>query len=260
MNIRLVKRRIVPWVGLGLALYSGIFLLVFQPFGKIMHNGDPVLIIAILGYGFVASLVYFLFEYFLRPIVFTILNPDLLHIKLMWYLFIVLGVGVANHAFKIALGSSLSWIDLGGTIYRTATLSIFPFLALIIASSLRHGRSSQVKIRLLSENGRDHLNLNSEELLYVKSQDNYSSIVIEKDGICKRILLRGSLTFFENQIQDNSIVRCQRSFLVNLNRVVKFSYNSKVGTLELGGVLEVIPVSKKYLAHIKTRKLELNEA
>ena len=67
-----------------------------------------------------------------------------------------------------------------------------------------------------------------------------------KDEQLFKEIIRSSLTRLEGQIQIKSIVRCHRSFIVNLDKVIKVSGNAQGFKLHLEGTDFMVPVARKY--------------
>ncbi len=99
-------------------------------------------------------------------------------------------------------------------------------------------------LELASENGKEIISLPIGELLFIQSTDNYSNVVkLEKDNI-KKTLLRSSLKKLEVQIQTPYIIRCHRSFIVNLAKVKSINGNARGYKLFLENVANPIPVAR----------------
>lgn len=99
-----------------------------------------------------------------------------------------------------------------------------------------------------SENGKHQLELREENLLFIKSEDNYVEIHYHSNAQIKHELMRNSLKEISNQNPSfKNLVRCHRSYLVNTKRIQqKLSVKGKM-ELDLGfGVM--VPVSSKYNA------------
>ncbi len=101
-------------------------------------------------------------------------------------------------------------------------------------------------LRLIAENEKDTIELSSESLFYIESSDNYSTVFYEKSGKLQKELLRSSLTRLESQISSESIVRCHRSFIVNLDKVEKVTGNAQGYKLHLETPELFVPVARKY--------------
>ncbi|NIR46973.1 LytTR family transcriptional regulator [candidate division KSB1 bacterium] len=99
-------------------------------------------------------------------------------------------------------------------------------------------------IELHSETGKERLKLRADRLLFIQSCDNYANIVRKRNGKVEEILLRSSLKNLENQLSLPYVVRCHRSFIVNLSRVRSVVGNARNYTLSLENCDTVIPVSR----------------
>ena len=68
----------------------------------------------------------------------------------------------------------------------------------------------------------------------------------------KKVTHRVTLLSFEIQLKEVfSLVRCHRSYMVNLNKVKNISGNAQGLKLELINHSEIIPVSRKYIPIVK---------
>ena len=103
----------------------------------------------------------------------------------------------------------------------------------------------------VAENEKDILNTFSTNLLYIESVDNYSQFVIFENSKISKLLLRGSLKHFENQIKSSQIIRCHRSFIVNLGIAKNIEGNAQGYLLSIENSDQKIPVSRSYGPTIK---------
>lgn len=91
------------------------------------------------------------------------------------------------------------------------------------------------------------LSIKKESLLFLESADNYVSVwYMSKSGVSK-YLLRNTLKEMEDRFANTNIIRCHRSFMVNLDQV-KIAKRTKDGIMLDLGVERIpdIPVSKSY--------------
>jgi len=77
--------------------------------------------------------------------------------------------------------------------------------------------ASSRRIRLHTET-RETLSLQSEDILYIEAQDNYSRVVWTEGNRKKEKLLRTTIKNLEEQLSGTDILRCHRSYLVNCSR------------------------------------------
>ncbi|WP_340077451.1 LytTR family DNA-binding domain-containing protein [Leptobacterium sp. I13] len=117
---------------------------------------------------------------------------------------------------------------------------------------------SKGKIKLVSANGREVLYLQHKDLLFIKSEDNYSCIYYLKNNNIERKLFRGSLSSFEKQLSF-PLIRVHRSFIINLMNVFKIKGNSQGYKVEMDLLNMEVPISRKYTANFLTaiEKLEM---
>ncbi|MEI7503732.1 MAG: LytTR family DNA-binding domain-containing protein [Paludibacter sp.] len=110
-------------------------------------------------------------------------------------------------------------------------------------------------IAFLDEKGELRISIMLENLLYVESADNYATIHYLNKLKISHFLLRNSLKWIEeNLIKETSLVRCHRSYIVNLDKV-KVLRKTKDGIfLELEAEnTPDIPVSKTYYERVMNK-------
>jgi hypothetical protein len=97
------------------------------------------------------------------------------------------------------------------------------------------------------EKGDFKLSVQSDQLLYLESADNYVKIYYLNKGKLSNFMLRNSLKTLDEGFASTAMVRCHRSFIVNFDKV-KVLRKEKDGiflALDLENVPD-IPVSKTY--------------
>jgi hypothetical protein len=110
-------------------------------------------------------------------------------------------------------------------------------------------------IAFLDEKGEFKISIVLENLLYVDSADNYATIHYLNKSKLSHFLIRNSLKWMEeNLTKDSPLVRCHRSYVVNLDKV-KVLRKTKDGIfLELDAVnTPDIPVSKTYYERVMAK-------
>jgi DNA-binding LytR/AlgR family response regulator len=103
-------------------------------------------------------------------------------------------------------------------------------------------------IAFTDEKGDLKLSIALENLLYIDSADNYATIHYMNKSKLSHYLIRNTLKWMEeNLTNDRSLVRCHRSYIVNLDKV-KVLRKTKEGIfLEMDALnTPDIPVSKTY--------------
>ena len=96
------------------------------------------------------------------------------------------------------------------------------------------------KITIPQQNGFEVLN--TADILYCKADDNYTEIYLNTN---KKKLVSKTLKYFEEALNDASFARVHKSYLVNVNEVVKY-VKGKGGSVVLSNGKEVmVSASKK---------------
>ncbi|RLD23310.1 MAG: hypothetical protein DRI70_09580 [Bacteroidetes bacterium] len=98
-------------------------------------------------------------------------------------------------------------------------------------------------IRLQTDT-REVFSINLENLVYVEAQENYSKIVWTDNDEVKEKLLRVTLKKIEDQVVDDAIVRCHRSYIINTKVNFTILGNSNGYCLESDLLKHTIPISR----------------
>ena len=118
-----------------------------------------------------------------------------------------------------------------------------------IIAELRKGyeRNEAGAIRFADEKGNVKLVVGAERVISIESAGNYVTILYDNDGKLVRYSLRNTLKSIEEICKANGLVRCHRSYFVNLNKIKIIRRNSEgiFAEIDHSGV-EDIPVSKTY--------------
>ncbi len=110
-------------------------------------------------------------------------------------------------------------------------------------------------------NGTLKLTINSDSLYYMESQDNYIKIHYENNGKLCSYMLRSRTKTIEENLADTSIVRCQRSYLVNVMKINHIKKGGKSRYIVLShDDIRPIPVSKSYFKNLISKIDKYNAA
>lgn len=253
------------WITIGTTLFVTFFLFFFRPFGLHVFGGLNLFTIC-LEFGLATGAVMAISYFIVIP-----LFPDFFHeenwtvIKhICWVVVLLINIAIANTLLMYLL-------DLGGISLRALLVSfgqvtaVGIILTTIIVSLdyLRHFKTNQKEaknistypdkksglnktISLFSENEKEQLHLKTDELLYLTSADNYVEVVYQTGKKITQKLLRGTLQRAEEEIDHPGIIRCHRSYIVNLHQVVSVDGNAQGYELNLRGLDKSIPVSRSY--------------
>ncbi|MCK0114848.1 LytR/AlgR family response regulator transcription factor [Gelidibacter sp. F63206] len=78
--------------------------------------------------------------------------------------------------------------------------------------------------------------LNSADILYCKADDNYTEIYLNTD---KKKLVSKTLKYFEDALTESGFARVHKSYLVNVNEIVKY-IKGKGGSVELSSGKQIM--------------------
>lgn len=112
---------------------------------------------------------------------------------------------------------------------------------------------SSGKIAIQSETS-DRLVLQSDDILYISAEDNYSRVVWTEEKMRREKVLRATLKYLEEQLSGTDMLRCHRSFLVNCSRYT-LEGNSRGYKLISKADARIIPVSRASSKKIIERML-----
>lgn len=99
------------------------------------------------------------------------------------------------------------------------------------------------RIRLTGSNEKEKIEVNADDLLYVKSNDNYVIIYMLEDGKLSKKMLRNTLNKIDS-LTGEKLRKCHRSYLVNTSKIVDIEGNITNSKLSILGSDQKIPVSR----------------
>ncbi len=106
-------------------------------------------------------------------------------------------------------------------------------------------------VNLYDYNGTLKLTINSESLYYMESQDNYVKIYYENHDKLLSYMLRCRTKAIEESLSDTSMVRCHRSYMVNVMKINHIKKGGKARYIVLSNPqIKPIPVSKSYFKNL----------
>lgn len=103
-------------------------------------------------------------------------------------------------------------------------------------------------IKIYSENRKEYIDLDLNDLVYITSQGNYASFYLNnKTKGLKEKVLRVSLSKIEIQLENySSVIRCHKSYIVNTNYIKDIFGNARGYLLKFDLIPFYIPVSRSF--------------
>ena len=263
-------RIFVQCVGEG--TFIGLFLILFQPFGILDWN-DPNKNFYLAGYGFVTFLCGILLRFGVFKTFTKYHNETKWNIgkEILSIMLLILLITVGNCVYSIFIFDiQQNFRSFLGMLFAVMVIGIFPTVFGVMLNyiyqlkkynqpiAIHHAQTTDNQpindiflenktVELIAENEKDSLKVSTQNLFYIESSDNYSTIFYENTNQkLQKELLRSSLTRLEGQISCGNIVRCHRSFIVNLDKVVKITGNAQGYKLHLSSHELLVPVARKY--------------
>ncbi len=249
----------------GAGLFVALFLIIFQPFGSAEWDASRKPFV-LAGYGLVTfaclALAGLFLPYFFKNF-FDEKNWTVGR-EILWNVFIIIFIAFGNLTYSSwtlgeGFGNVFAWLGI------TAAVGIIPSTVITLlsynrllrkyaATDLHVGREKTEstpdlpnwQITFVAENNKDTLIVSVDDLQFIESADNYSEVVYVADNKIRKVLLRGSLTRFEEQAHHPDIIRCHRSYVVNLRQVESVSGNAQGYKLRLKNYPTPIPVARRY--------------
>jgi hypothetical protein len=239
-------------------IFSTLFLNIFEPFNINRWYSDSGIIqfLRLSSYGIVVGLVFLFTQFPLRKLFkkesFTngsYLLWLIVEISLISLVYIFLyGNPIGN--FINDLIYSLKYTLLGICLpYSFAILVIYYKNQRAQIKQLQIKISQPTEKRLVAfkdENGKIKFSALAKDILMLESTDNYVSVYYVLENKVQRKLIRNTLKNLENLLDESSIIRSHRSFMVNLENIEFVQQNGKKLIVKVKLMDKRIPVSQKY--------------
>ena len=122
----------------------------------------------------------------------------------------------------------------------------------VVTDEPQKPETSHKKITLFDNSGALKLSLNPSSLYYIESDDNYIKVwYTDSRGSLQKYMLRCRLKTVEDSFKDNGLVRCNRKYIVNLEKVSMLRKENDGYILDLcNEEIPPIPVTKTYVDSI----------
>ena len=192
--------------------------------------------------------------------------------EIFWNLWILFAISSSNLFFYSKLFSILT-ID-PSDIVKIILLGFLPVAVLITINQERllrsHLRSAQAMNKKLLANKQikdkfitfeshyknDHLIIKIDMLILIKSADNYIKVFFESQGTVKNQMIRTTLNQAEELLKEfDFIMRCHRSFIININQINEIQGSSQGYKLFFENIDLPALVSQKYIPEFR-KKIE----
>lgn len=128
-------------------------------------------------------------------------------------------------------------------------------------AGIRHERAmAQGLVSFYDERGELRLSVRHDNLLLLEAADNYVCVWYQNYGEPQKVMVRNSLKRLAQQLDGTGIIRCHRSYMVNIDQVKVVRREKDGAMLDLGiEGIPCIPISQTYNESV-TKWLTLGQA
>ena len=254
-------------------LFIALFLIYFEPFNLHLDtNENKVFQLSFFGCITTISLVFFLYvSPLLLPNLFSDKNWKVGY-QIIFVLLIILVITNFNSIYSIYRNSiPFSWDIYLLMLIRTCIVGVFPtafitFLGYnqklksnlnLVSNILKNKKeflkdSRHVTHQISTDLKNETFSFIENDFIYAIADGNYTDICFLDENKLKKETHRVTLLSFEIQLKEVfSLVRCHRSYMVNLNKLKNVSGNAQGLKIELINHSEIIPVSRKHIPIVK---------
>ena len=255
------------WLICAISLFNYLFLLAFRPFGD-----DAATLFEQVLYSIIC-LVILTFNIILLPRIFCnwLDSSNWTFRKYFWFnIYNLVSISLIISVANILRGQLRDTdIQIGALLFfdlvHITLLGIIPLFVMtmmlkgrMLIQAVKSGKAAtkhldnsrrkgsketEVGITIKSET-KEALNLNVASFIYAQAQSNYTEIFwIEHDEI-KSQLIRLTLKSLMEQLNNSALVRCHRSYVINLLQVESISGNANGYHLNMYNIENSIPVSR----------------
>ena len=239
-------------------LFSVIFLNVFEPFNIARWYSDSGFIqfLRLSSYGFIIAVVFLFTQFPLRRIF------KIQHFNFKtWIFWLLIEIILINLAYILLYGNPVGNFK-NDLLFSAKYTLLSIWLPYSFAVLILYYKKHQKEIEMLKniphktpisnlvvfreENGKIRFSVRTPDLLLLESTDNYVTVFYMLENKVQRILFRNTLKNLENELKNNGIIRCHRSFMINPDGIEFMERDGKKFLLKLKNIERKIPVSEKY--------------
>jgi hypothetical protein len=264
------RQELKNYFGISLAIF--LFILFFQPFDFSHLNFNNQLLV-ISGLGAIIFVLLWLFLIILPMVVPSIFDNQ----GETWFsdltgLFICILSSVAFAFYLRYVGIVFLSMFL---MFKVVLICLAPYVILKIINyqrllkiTIRDLKESNNKLKamlvdfqheetvkaieLYSEHKTEKVALEVNNLVLIKSADNYIEIIYSEEEQFKKKLIRNSLKNVEDQLSKyTNFIRCHRTYIVNKDHIEKLVKTYTGYKIHLKGHPEELPVSRQFLLKVK---------
>lgn len=239
-------------------VFSVLFLNIFKPFNinRWFSDSEIIQVLRLSSYGFIVALVYLFTQFPLRKF----FGQDKFKIK-TYILWLAIEIFLISLVYIFLYGNPIGNFvnDFVFSVKYTLLGICLPYSFAVLIIYYRNQRaqiaelqtkvsapSEKKLVMLKDENGKVKFSVQAKDLLMMESTDNYVSVFYVIENKLQRQLVRNTLKKLEEELKDDSMLRCHRSYIVNPQNVEFVQKEGKKLMIKVRQIEKTIPVSEKY--------------
>ncbi len=254
-----------PILSITLGLF--LFLLFFQPLDPV-HSEFNTKLTIIAAFAGITVILLFLFRVIIPTAFSKLFHPkkwNLLRVIIISFLFVACN-SVAYAFFARYVGK----IEITFLVaIKIVLLSVVPVAVYLIISQYKYLKThmqnlidlrpnrpleniANQMVNFESDNKSEYLKVAPEDLIHVKSANNYIEVTYLSKGVITKKLIRSTLKSAEAKLDDFTFfVRCHRVCVVNIQHVTELVKAHDGYKLKINHVTEEVPVSRQYILKVR---------
>lgn len=244
---------------IAISLCVTMILFFLQPFSFDIYQHYALFIA--LGYGSITFIGMHVFNSLFKKRVLKLFSKWVILYEIGFIFSLLLFIATLNYLFTALISATslnfdsyLSWINI------TLCVGIFPTLFAVMYVQYKskidkYNKKTEVEVKIepkqrmitikdMASNSK--LTISSNDFVYAEIRCSTLYIYFMHDNILHERHLRATISSIENEICDDNIVRCHRSFIINIKYIDAMEGNSNGYKLYLKCCNAVIPVSRHY--------------
>ena len=253
------------------ALFALVFINIYQPFGS--RNWFPVSEIIFFVFSSLVILTGVLVVVISRIIMYRYTRK---HDLLLWQYIIWVVAEIVAMALFYSLFGSIILNDarplreiMRQSVINTSLVLLLPYATIwlylswkdknkklenLIQDDSKPEKQSDQVYNFFDEKKELKLSVKADQVIWIDSADNYVKVHFLNKGKITSFMIRNTLLSIENDFANTTLIRCNRSVIVNFDKVkvLRKEQDGIYLSLDLASVQD-IPVTKKYAGRVLSR-------
>lgn len=242
----------------GGALFFGAFVTVFLGYFRPFGLADPALDgrpVEFIVYGLIAAVACLVLEVllpFLLPRLFRDDDWRVWH-RIAYYLLLLFVIATGNGLYINArYDLTFNWANYGLITGQTLSLGVLPITMLVLYRyNARRAFFLEQALKLRQPAAPTGTVTSTDTPLAAEAFGNYVKLYFPDGAEARRVVERTTLGEVAERYATAGLLRCHRSWVVDVARVTAVSGNAQGLNLTVDGFERTIPVSRSYLATVR---------